>query len=103
MHFLLKLYFSLPEEDLPLSLYDFSQNVCLFLLKCGDLVLQFYAFILQFLELLLELILNIEVIICELCLLGCVFIVKVVQLVHLEVKILKGNLEVTNLFIMALH
>lgn len=100
LHLLLKLSFSLPEQDLTLSLNNFSQNLCFGFLKLGDLVFKLNGLIFELFQLLLELVLNVKVGISEHLLAGFVFVVKIVELVHFEVEVLQSDLQLTNFFVL---
>lgn len=65
--------------------------------------LQLYRLVLQFLEFLLELVLNVEVVIGHLGLLSCVLVVQVIQFVHLEIEVLQSHLQRTDLLLMPLY
>ena len=103
LHFFLQHDLTLPKQDLPLSLHDLSQNLSLFFLLLRDLVLKFDALVFKFLQLRLELELNIPVAAGQLQLIFLVHVVDIVQLVHLEVQVLQGDLQLSDLPVVALH
>ena len=90
---------ALPEEDLLLGLDNVDDDVRFLLLKLGDLVLNLDGLVLHLLELLLELHLDVEVVVCELLLLLVVLEDQVIELVHLEDLVLLVNFEATNLLV----
>ncbi len=69
LHFLLKLIFPFPEQDLSFALHDLVHELCLFLTNDIDIVFQLYGLVLHFLQFLYELTLQIDVLVLELALL----------------------------------
>jgi hypothetical protein len=88
---------------LPLSFDNFSKNVSLLLFKCGYLALKLDALIFELFQLLLELVFDVEIVISHFGLLSGILIVEVVELIHLEVEVLEGDLEGPDFFLVSLH
>lgn len=63
LHFFLELDFTFPEEDLTLSLHNFSEDLSFLLLLLRNLVFKFDWLIFKLLQLLLEFVLNVLVLI----------------------------------------
>ena len=103
LHLFLKLVLAFPEEDLLLSVDDVDEDVGLLLLQLGDLVLELDRLVLHFLELLLKLHLDVEVVISELLLPLVVLVDEVIELVHLEDLVLLRNFELADSLLMALN
>ena len=103
LHLFLKLVLAFPEEDLLLSVDDVDEDVGLLLLELSDLILKLDRLVLHFLELLLELHLDVEVVISELLLPLVVLVDEVIELVHLKDLILLGNFELADSLLMALN
>ena len=67
------------------------------------MVLKPDALVFQFLQLLLEFIFNVEVIILQFLLEISILVKEIIQLVHFEIKILLGNLKLSDFFLMSLN
>lgn len=102
LHLFLELILALPQKDLLLSIDDVNENVTLLLLKLGNLVLQLNGLVFHLLELLLELHLDVEVVVCELLLSFIVLVDQVVKLVHLEDLIFLSDLKISNFLAVAI-
>ena len=73
------------------------------LLALGDLVLELDRLIFHLLQLLLELHLDVEVIICKLLLALIVLIDEIIELIHLKDLVLLGDFELSDLLVVALN
>ena len=73
------------------------------LLALGDLILELDRLIFHLLQLLLELHLDVEVIICKLLLALIVLIDEIIELIHLEDLVLLGDFELSDLLVVALN
>ena len=103
LHLFLKSDLSLPKKNLSLCLNDFCKNVSFLLLQVRDMVLESDAFILELLKFLLELILYVEIIILQLLLQICIFVVEIIELIHLKIKIFLSNFELSDFFLVPLN
>ena len=103
LHLFFKLVLALPEEDLLLSFDDFDENVTLLLLELSDAVLKLDGLVLELLQLLLELHLDVEVIVCELLLLLVVLVDQIVELVHLKGLVLLSHFQFSDALVVSLN
>jgi len=103
LHFFLELDLALPEEDLSLSLNNLSQDFSLLLFLLRDLIFKLDALVLKFLQFLLEFVLDVLILTVQFLLRVVILVVDIVQLVHFEIKILQGNLELSDLTRVALN
>jgi len=103
LHLFLQLDLSLPKQHLSFGLHDLSKDVSFLLLQVGNVVLKSNRLVFELLQLLLELILDVEVIILQLFLKISVFVEQIVELVHLEIQVLLGDLKHSDLLLMALN
>ena len=103
LHLFLKLILALPEKNLLFGLDYLDQNVRLLLLQLSDLVLELDGFVLHLLQLLFELHLNVEVIVCESLLTLVVLVNQVIELVHLEDLVFLSDFKLSNVFVVQLN
>lgn len=96
LHFFLKLDLTLPEQNLSLCLHDFGENVGLLFLEVGNVVFKTDALVFELFELLFKLIFDVEVIIFKFDLEVVVLVEQVIQLVHFEVQVLLGHLQLSD-------
>lgn len=102
LHLFFKSDLSFPEKNLAFSFNNFSKNFSLALLKFGNLVFKLNGLVFKFLKFLLELILNVEISIGEDFGAALVFVEEVVELVHFEVEVLEGDLQLADLLVVRL-
>ena len=100
LHFFFKLDFTLPQEDLALSLNYFTEDVTFLILKVGDFHLESDGLVLQFLKFLHEFFLDVVVIVGQLVLCVGIAVEEIVQLVHLEGLVLEGDLKLSDSLVM---
>ena len=103
LHFLFQLNFPFPEKDLSLGFDNLCEDFGLLFLELGNVVLELETLIFELLQFLFELVLNVEVIVGELGLVSCVLVVEVVELIHFEVQVLEGHVQLSDIFLMGLH
>ena len=103
LHLFFKLVLALPEQDLLLCFDDLDQDVTFLLLELGDAVLKLDGLVLELLQLLLELHLNVEVVVCQLLLLLVVLVDQIVELVHLKGLVLLSHFQFSDALVVSLN